>query len=361
MDIPAKTRVLVVDATAVVRHLVTTMLEEQDDIEVVGSAADGSQALVLARTLCPDVITLDVEMPVMDGLQTVRQLRAAGNPARVIMFSTLTAHGAEVTLDALDAGADDFALKPAAAQDRRAAFEQVRQTLVSLVRRWGSAPRNQTLAPRVSAPPPTVTAAASTGPARVLVIGSSTGGPSALAEIIPRLPATLGVPVLVVQHMPPVFTRSLAERLDRDSVLSVREAADGDVPEPGTVLVAPGGLHLGLEVRAGQVVVRTNLDPAENSCRPSVDHTLRHAADTWGGAVLAVVLTGMGGDGTLGCREVVARGGQVLVQDESTSVVWGMPGSVVAAGVECTIRPLPAIVEEIGARLASPLTAGARS
>ncbi|WP_421112688.1 protein-glutamate methylesterase/protein-glutamine glutaminase [Solicola sp. PLA-1-18] len=362
MSNPTVTRVLVVDDTAVVRHLVTTILEQNDDIEVVGSAADGRQALVLAHALRPDVITLDVEMPVMDGLETVRELRAAGNSARVIMFSTLTDHGAAVTLDALDAGADDFALKPSAAQDRKAAFEQVRQTLVSLVRQWGAvaaaaAPSVQTPATRSTAIAP----AQPVEPPKALVIGTSTGGPSALAEVVPRLPASFPVPVLVVQHMPPVFTRSLAERLNRDSALTVREAADGDEVEPGTVLVAPGGHHLGLHTTGGRVVVRTNLEPAENSCRPAVDHTMRHAVDAWGGHVLAVVLTGMGADGALGCQHVADRGGQVIVQDEATSVVWGMPGSVVSAGTACTVRPLSTIADEILMRVGSLTTVGAPS
>jgi two-component system chemotaxis response regulator CheB len=341
----APIRVLVVDDTVVVRRLVSDVLGECADIEVVGTASNGRTALGLIAALKPDVVTLDIEMPVMDGLATLAELRPAHPTLPVIMFSTLTERGASATFRALELGANDYVTKPSAMRDRAASLAAVRGSLVPLVRLWG---RRQARPLPVSRTAPATASAARTAPTRFasrtpvrgVVIGVSTGGPPALSSLIPSLPADLSVPVLVVQHMPPVFTRLLAERLDELSAVRVHEAKQGMLVEPGHVYIAEGSHHLVLDSRAG--VVRLVLDdgPAENSCRPSVDVTLRSAAEVWGMSTLAVILTGMGSDGLEGVRVLRETGARVVVQDEATSVVWGMPGAVARAGVADEVVPL---------------------
>ncbi|MGN6331592.1 MAG: chemotaxis-specific protein-glutamate methyltransferase CheB [Motilibacteraceae bacterium] len=349
-------RALVVDDTVVVRRLVAGVLDAADDVEVVGTASDGHQALQRIEQLNPDVVTLDVEMPGLDGLATLDQLRRRWPDLPVIMFSTLTERGATATLDALAKGANDYVTKPSNTGSREEAMGVVRDTLLPLVRAWGQ--RNQRRL-RPSAPKPAVAAPVAPAalrpsgrpsPVDVVVVGVSTGGPNALAEVLPALPASLPVPVVVVQHMPPVFTRMLAERLDAQCALTVVEAAEGDVVRRGHVYIAPGGSHL-VPVRRGTQVVLTLSDAEpENSCRPAVDVTFRAAASVWGSGVLAVVLTGMGKDGLQGCEVVLGQGGRVLAQDEETSVVWGMPGFVARAGFADEVLPLDQVAEAVTRR-----------
>jgi two-component system chemotaxis response regulator CheB len=340
----APIRVLVVDDTVVVRRLVSDVLGECDDIEVVGTASNGRTALGLIAALKPDVVTLDVEMPVLDGLATLAELRPAYPTLPVIMFSTLTERGASATFKALELGANDYVTKPSAMRDRAASLAAVRASLVPLVRLWGRRQARPLSVSRGVAPARPVRATpapiSSRTPVRGVVIGVSTGGPPALSALIPSLPADLSVPVLVVQHMPPVFTRLLAERLNELSAVHVHEAKQGMLVEPGHVYVAEGAHHLVLDSRAGVARIALDDRPAENSCRPSVDVTLRSAAEVWGMSTLAVILTGMGSDGLEGVRVLKESGARVVVQDEATSVVWGMPGAVARAGLADEVIPL---------------------
>lgn len=342
-------RVLLVDDSVVVRRLVTDVLDSEDDIVVAGVAGDGRAGLERIAALAPDVVVLDVEMPVLDGLSTLRELRVAHPRLPVIMFSTLTSRGAAATLDALAAGANDYVTKPTNARVLGDALESVRASLVPVIRTWGRIGAARRVAP-AKATSPAVPLARRRAPhqqVQAVLIGSSTGGPNALTEVVPSLPGDLPVPVLVVQHMPPVFTKLLADRLDERSALSVVETADLMPVEPGRVHVAAGGMHSVVRRSGTEVVVRMNDAPPENSCKPAVDVLFRSAAAVWGGAVLVVMLTGMGQDGLLGTGPLEKAGAQVLVQDEATSVVWGMPGAVAKAGLAHEILPLGEIAGAI--------------
>ena len=285
------------------------------------------------------------------------------------MFSTLTERGASATLDALALGANDYVTKPTASRDRAAAFDQVRGSLVPLVRLWGrrraiaaTAGRRTPApapAPARTAPPVALTVRAPRGPFRTpqaIVLGVSTGGPMALAKLVTSLPASLPIPVVIVQHMPPVFTALLAQRLDAQSAISVVEAEEDMPVLPGRVHIAPGGRHLKIESRANGLRFHLDDGPLENSCRPAVDVLFRSAAKHWGASALAVILTGMGSDGLEGVRILRGEGARVIAQDEQSSVVWGMPGSVVREGLADEVLPLDDIA---GAIVASVPMAGA--
>jgi len=363
-------RVLVVDDSVVVRKIVTDVLSEDPAIEVVGTAVNGRIAVGKLEQLKPDLVTMDIEMPEMNGIEAVRAIRARAGGERhsrlpIIMFSTLTERGASATLDALSAGANDYVTKPANVGSVAQSMESVRQQLIPKIKaRTG---RPVTASPsRAAAPapaavrPPAPRTGAVKQPA-VLVIGSSTGGPEALARVLPALPASLPVPVLLVQHMPPVFTRQFAQRLDRLCVLRVVEAVDGTPLAPGTVHLAPGDHHL--TVRKTNRGLYTALDqaPPENFCRPAVDPLFRSAVEAFDGAVLGVVLTGMGADGRIGAGRVREAGGEVVVQDQATSVVWGMPGAVATAGFADEVLPLDRVAEAVLRRLTGPRLATART
>ncbi|WP_019873637.1 chemotaxis-specific protein-glutamate methyltransferase CheB [Sporichthya polymorpha] len=369
-------RVLVVDDTVVVRRLVADVIAGAEGIEVVGTAAHGQLALDQIPVCKPDVVTLDVEMPVMDGLTTLAEIRKRWPKLPVIMFSTLTSRGASATLDALALGANDYVTKPTALRDREAALAAVRSSLVPLLKLWGrvgAADARRAAAGPTAAPAPDLTVLPATPaqrrpeldgrPPLGVVIGVSTGGPVALSTVVPALPVDLGVPVVIVQHMPPVFTKLLAERLDAASALDVVEAADLMPLTPGRVYIAAGGFHLTMTTVRGMQVLRLDDGPMENSCKPAVDVTLRHAKALWGPRTLTVILTGMGSDGLAGARDLRAAGGRVIAQDAETSVVWGMPGAVAKAGVADAVLPLariaPTIVDAVrGARPAVPTAAG---
>ncbi|ABS01811.1 two-component system chemotaxis response regulator CheB [Kineococcus radiotolerans] len=357
-------KVLTVDDSVVVRRLVTDVLASDPAIEVVGTAANGKLALEKILQLKPDVVTLDIEMPVMDGLEAIKEIRKIDRRLPVIMFSTLTERGATATLEALSSGASDYVTKPANVGSVAESMESVRQQLIPKIK--ALVPHLGHLAAPPAAPAPSAPAATPARPAtpvttrtptgaaktpRALVIGSSTGGPEALSAVLAKLPATLGVPVLVTQHMPPVFTRLYAQRLDKSSALRVVEATDGEPVVAGTVYVAPGDFHMEVARRGPQMVIKLHQGPAENFCRPAVDVMLRSAVAAFGGELLAVILTGMGSDGKLGCKDIAAAGGQVLAQDEATSVVWGMPGAVTREGIADEVLPLSAIADAIQRRL----------
>jgi two-component system chemotaxis response regulator CheB len=325
-------RVLVTDDSAVIRRLVCNVIEAEADMTVVGTAENGSIAVERARELRPDVMTLDVEMPVMNGLEALALIRRKHPSIPVVMFSTLTVAGGRATLDALSLGAADFVTKPSGTDGLRTAMARIRVDLVPKLRELGLAARRP-LRPATPIPMAPRLERRSAAPIECVVIAISTGGPRALETVVPNIPAELPVPVLVVQHMPPVFTGLLAQRLDRMAGIRVCEAAEGDVVEPGHVYIAPGEHHLVVTGTRARAVLSLDDGAPEHSCRPSADVLFRSAVDTWGGDVLGVVMTGMGADGSGGARAIVDAGGQVIVQDQATSVVWGMPGAVARAGL----------------------------
>jgi two-component system chemotaxis response regulator CheB len=355
--------VLVVDDSVVIRRLVTDALQVEPDIRVVGTAPNGKVALAKIQQLAPDIVTLDIEMPEMDGLTTIKEIRKTHAKLPVIMFSTLSVAGGAATLEALSSGASDYVTKPANVGSVRESMASVREQLI---------PRIRALTGRVA---PTArataraagTASALPGPPQrvdLLAVGCSTGGPEALTSVLTRMPADLPVPVVVVQHMPPVFTRLFAERLDRASKLTVTEAVDGTTLRPGHVYIAPGDRHLEV-VRSGTVTkTRLHDGPPECFCRPAVDVLFRSVAAAFKGSALGVVLTGMGQDGKRGAEYLRSGGSRIVVQDEATSVVWGMPGAIATAGLADSILPLDqigsAVLERISA-MRRPEPAGARA
>jgi two-component system, chemotaxis family, protein-glutamate methylesterase/glutaminase len=352
-----KIKTLVVDDSTVVRRLLVDALSTDPSIEVVGIAANGKIALAKIPQLSPDVITLDMEMPEMDGLATLVELRKLYPKLPVIMFSTLTERGAEATLDALARGANDYVTKPANVGSVHAAIQSVQRELIPKIKQfctWSCKADNgpswvPTESEKTRVSPASVRSYSNPRPKRfdVLVIGTSTGGPNALAAVLPKLPASFPLPIVIVQHMPPIFTKHLADRLNHHSQLQVQEAFTGDHLTPGSAWVAPGNYHLKIHREGTQSIVRLNQDPQENSCRPAVDVLFRSAAEHYGGNVLALIMTGMGHDGKRGCDAIRQAGGYVIAQDEASSIVWGMPGSVVSAGLANTVLPLEAIAREV--------------
>ncbi len=348
-----KLRVLVVDDAVVVRRLVSDALNADPELEVCGTASNGKLALDLLPQLAPDAVTLDVEMPELDGLSTLKELRKKWPRLPVIMLSALTEKGASVTLDCLAAGASGYVTKPAGVGSMAAAVERVRGELAPMLKALcqRKSPGGSSLSQRPMVARPKVPGVARPN-AEIVAIGVSTGGPNALAEVIPALPATLGVPVVVVQHMPPVFTRLLAERLASKSAVPVSEAIDGETLRPGHVYIAPGDFHMTLHRHGNDVRIALNQEPPENSCRPAVDPLFRSVSALYGGKCLGVVLTGMGKDGLRGCEVMREQGAQILAQDEETSVVWGMPGFVAREGLADEVLPLSRVAPEIVRRIA---------
>lgn len=362
--------VLVVDDSVVVRRFLSEVLGSDPELSVAGTAATGRIALAKIPQVAPDLVVLDLEMPDLDGLATLREIRRLYPLLPVVMFGSLSDRSAGVMLEALALGPTDFVAKPANATLHRG-VEDVCTELLAKIKGLCSAVR---LAPaRPPRPPvgpavaprrvPLPNAPTSSGAISILAVGASTGGPDALAELLPALPADFPVPVVVVQHMPPMFTTRFAQRLDAACALTVREAEAGDVVAPGTVLLAPGDYHMRLR-RAGDTV-RVALDQSapESFCRPAVDPLLRSVAEVYGGNALAVVLTGMGQDGARGCALLRTLGATVLAQDEATSVVWGMPGAVAAAGSASQVVPLHGMSDEVlrlvvGRRTSTAVPAG---
>jgi two-component system chemotaxis response regulator CheB len=330
-------RVLVVDDSAFVRKAVGRMLATADDIEVVGFARDGEEGLALARELRPDVVTLDVRMPKLGGLETLERLMAE-QPVPVLLMSTLTQEGAEVTLRGLELGAMDFVDKSSV---QPMSMLSLSDELIAKIRALGGA--------RVKARPHALRARAEPGrePAQLIVIAASTGGPSALQQVVSALPAGFPAPVVIVQHIPRGFTKSLAERLDARSSVPVREARDGEALEPGSILVAPAGIHMRLVRRRGSVLVVLDEEPRDALHRPSADVLMTSAAEVFGRQTVGVVLTGMGSDGTEGLRAIRGRGGLTLAESQETCVIYGMPKAALEAGVVDRAVPLDRVGEEI--------------
>jgi two-component system chemotaxis response regulator CheB len=339
--------VLVVDDSVVIRRMVSSVLDDDPDITVVGTASNGRIALDKLAQLRPDIVILDVEMPVMDGLATLRALRLTHPKLPVVMFSALTERGATATLDALAAGATDYVTKPSHAGSVAASIERVRLELIPKVKGLVGANRARTAPSTAPVVPVPALRPVRQDRVDVIAVGCSTGGPDALTAIVTGLPKDFAKPVLVVQHMPALFTRLFAERLNRSCPLTVSEATDGQVVQAGHIIVAPGDRHLTVRRQGTEIVVVLGQEPPENYCRPSVDVMFRSVADIYGGGVLACVLTGMGHDGASGAARIRAVGGRIVVQDEASSVVWGMPGSVVAAGLATDIVPLDRIAETL--------------
>lgn len=354
----AKIRVLIVDDAVVFRRVMANELACDVGLEVVGTAANGRIALARMAQVSPDVVILDVEMPEMDGLATLSELRKNYPRLPVIMFSALTERGAEATLDALARGATDYFTKPAETGGLDASLQVIREQLIPKIKALCARVRERTPMPNepgsAASLPTSVAGAAAVpttrrqpGPVQVVAIGASTGGPNALAEIFRRLPGDFPVPIAIVQHMPPMFTRLLAERLSTEFALRVQEGNSGSILQPGHAWIAPGDHHMILVREGAQVRTRLHQEPPENSCRPAVDVLLRSVAQAFGPHSLTVILTGMGQDGLRGCEAVREAGGQILAQDEATSVVWGMPGCVARAGLADRVLPLSLIGDEI--------------
>jgi two-component system chemotaxis response regulator CheB len=361
-----RTRILIVDDSVVMRSLLRTVVSRDAGLEVAGTAADGDAALRMIASTRFDVILLDVEMPVKDGLATLRELRARGHRMPVIMCSSLTQRGASVTIEALAGGATDYVAKPSGQSGREAATEALAQDLIPKIHALtgqaqagiagsGLAPGSGMGAGAMRFPPALAAmsglkAQPMTGTPAVLVIGVSTGGPAALDVLLPALPGDFPLPVLIVQHMPEVFTGLFAQRLNGRCRLRVREGAEGDAVRAGTIYIARGNWHMEVlaEVRAGSgPTLHLSQGPLENHCRPAADVLFRSAAGVYGAGVLAVVLTGMGSDGMLGCRAIREEKGGVLAQDQASSTVWGMPGAVANGGLANRIVPLNAMAAEI--------------
>ncbi|MDZ3836861.1 MAG: chemotaxis response regulator protein-glutamate methylesterase [Rhodospirillales bacterium] len=362
-------RVLIVDDSAVVRGLLSRLVAEQPDLEVAATAANGQMALNMLAERRVDVVVLDIEMPVMDGLTALPQLLAADPHLRIIIASTLSTPGAAVTMRALAAGASDYVAKPSASREitqAGCANSDFRRDLLTKIRGLGEAGRRRrgvvalpTAAPQAGATRPG--APIVLRPLRgerpgVIVIGSSTGGPQALSTLIGGLGSDVAQPMLIVQHMPPTFTTILAEHLARLSGRPCAEGRDGEVIQPGRIYVAPGDHHMLVAADGRRRLIRINREAPENFCRPAVDVLFRSAARAFGAGTLAVVLTGIGADGTRGGRDIVDAEGALLAQDEATSIVWGMPGSVARAGLCSAVLPLPALARQI-----SQIAGGARS
>ncbi|HVO15479.1 MAG TPA: chemotaxis response regulator protein-glutamate methylesterase [Alphaproteobacteria bacterium] len=348
-------RVMVVDDSAVIRGLLARTLDADPDIKVVASVGNGQIALNTIAREDIDVVILDIEMPVMDGLTALPQLIKAAPTVKIIMASTLTRRNAEVSLKALSAGASDYIPKPTSTREIGQA-DDFKRELVGKVKALGSAKRAaegprrpRPAGERVRAPLPAKPAVPDAPvvlrkekivPPRVLAIGSSTGGPQALFKVLGAIDRSVTLPILITQHMPPTFTTILAEHIATISKRPCAEAVDKEPVKEGHIYVAPGNFHMTVEPSATGTIIRLNQNPPENFCRPAVDPMLRSIAKVYGPNVLTVILTGMGNDGFKGSQVITASGGAVIAQDEATSVVWGMPRAVAVGGLCSAVLPV---------------------
>jgi two-component system chemotaxis response regulator CheB len=359
-------RVLVVDDAIIVRGLVSRWLNGEPDIEVVGALRNGQDAVDQIEKIDPDIVLLDVEMPVLDGLSALPLLLEKKRDLIVIMASTLTSPNSEVSLKAISLGAVDCIPKPQSGRDS-VSTNTYKDGLIERVRRFGAQRRDALVARRAREAaaakarnaalsiPKEIAARAgialrpfSVLSPQALLIGASTGGPQALATLMADIgPVIDRVPVLITQHMPASFTAVLAEHLSRACGRAAREGRDGEALGPGMIRIAPGGRHMRVTRRDGKAVIALDDEPPVNFCKPAVDPLFSSAAAVWGGATLAILLTGMGTDGARGAADIVARRGSVIAQDEATSVVWGMPGTAAHAGLCSAVLPLEQIATTI--------------
>lgn len=365
-----KVRVLVVDDTIVYRKAVSDIMEELPEVELVGVAHNGKIAMSKIKTLKPDLLTLDIEMPVMNGLEVLAEIHKNNLNVSAIMLSTLTAEGGDMTLRALELGAFDFILKPQSKnlmegknELKKALHPMIKAfarsfTAPALLRKSGPlSNRSQTaLRPLTRKPTPenrpiqsVAPASSHKGRSEIITIGISTGGPNALTHVLPKLPGNIGVPIVIVQHMPPVFTKSLATSLNKKCALTVKEAEDREPLKSNTIYIAPGGKQMKLVASADGLnrLIKITNDPPENSCKPSVDYLFRSVADYYVGRSTAVIMTGMGSDGTKGLQVLKNKGAYVIAQDEKTCVVYGMPKAPIESGLADKVSPLNKIADEI--------------
>ncbi len=347
-------KVLVVDDSAMYRKIVQDVLEAFPNVEIVGTARNGKIALSKAASLKPDLLTLDIEMPEMDGLEVLEHLKKEVPDAVAIVFSAYTTEGARITLRALELGAFDFIPKPSSGnlEENKDRFKfEIAPMLEELdrIKREKTVVKENFLpqqAQRVAAPAPLPQHAQHS---KVVAIGISTGGPVALTKLIPKIPADIGVPIFIVQHMPPMFTEALARKLDAISDISVKEAVDGELIQANTVYIAPGGkqMKVSRSAKDNYLVVRVTDDPPEKNCKPSVDYLFRSISRHYGKYATGVIMTGMGYDGTDGLKLMKQRGAVIIAQDESTCAVYGMPRKPVETGIADVIAPLNLLAEEI--------------
>lgn len=356
-----KIRVMLVDDSPIIRGMNARILDKMPSVEIVASVSNGQMAVKRMEQGGIDVIVLDIEMPVMDGLTAIPLLLERDKNVKILMSSTLTQHGAEVSMRALQLGAADFIPKPTniASVDGRNAIDDYRRDIVEKILALGdtvakrkgrtpAAPVAQVKA--VGKDPSTIYTGVRTAP-KILALGSSTGGPQALMQVFRNLDAPLACPVLVTQHMPPHFTQTLAKHIGDVAKMPSREAVDGEIIEPGRVYIAPGDYHMTVKTDGAKVRIALNQDPAENYCRPAVDPMFRSIADAYGKNALCVVLTGMGRDGAAGAKVAAEAGAVVVAQDEETSVVWGMPGATYATGVCDAVLPITEVAPFINKAL----------
>lgn len=358
MTIPApKLKILVVDDTLTYRAILTRVLNGFDNVEISGTAADGQQALRAMINKPADLVLIDLEMPVMNGLETTIELRKRFPETHIVLISGTNRSSADITLQALEAGAMDFIAKPCG-DSFNTNMEELGQRLYPIILTCLEKRKSKVLSINTAAQnleeiplpvPLTTPLRAPSTKFDVVAIGVSTGGPNALSEIIPALPGDLGVPVLIIQHMPPIFTASLAGMLDKKSALRVKEAEPTELVLPDTVYIAPGGKHMRIERNfiTGKATIVTTDTPPVNSCRPSVDVLFESLPTIYGKRVLSIILTGMGNDGLAGVRQVKAQGGYCLTQSEDSCVVYGMPRSVDEQGLSDERLPLPEIANRI--------------
>ncbi len=358
-----KLRALVVDDTVVYRKILSDLLLEHPDIEVVGTASNGQMAVDRAKQLKPDLVTLDLEMPVMDGLEAIPLLKKDHPEMAILMVSALTTAGAQTTMKALQAGAMDFITKPDSSSMAASQLE-IKQQLNSILRgviskfKIRAALKGGHQQSGIKTSPAPVSTSSDSVMARmskitaqtrpeVIAIGISTGGPQALTKVIPKLPGNLKLPVLIVQHMPPVFTQALADSLSKISSLTILEAADGQRLEKGKVYIAPGGKQMKIvkEIAHNKIIITD--DPPENHCKPSVDYLFRSLSNVYKGNVLSVIMTGMGNDGVTGMRLLKRHGAKTIAQDQQSCTVFGMPMEAIKAGVVDKIVSLDNIAQEI--------------
>ncbi len=359
-----KVRALVVDDSALYRKFVSSVLAEIPGVEVIGTASNGRIGLEKIESLQPDLITLDQEMPELDGLGLLRDLSLRSVDVATIMISSSTDAAAKTTNTALQLGAFDFVLKPVGKGPEESHL-QLKADLTPKIEAFVASLRHKSsqacaVRSKASVPDDVVTRRMmSVAPVfqipKIIGIGVSTGGPAALHRLLPNLPANFPCPILLVQHMPPKFTKSLAEDLNRSCPLEVKEASDGMIAQAGEILIAPGGSHMRIAKESGKTIVQITDDPPEKNCKPAVDYLFRSIAESYGNRAMGVILTGMGDDGTLGCKLLKRSGARILTQDEASCVVYGMPRSVFEAGLSDQVAPL----ERMAACLMEAVNSGA--